>query len=118
MLACPQTNIKNNKDRLRRLKLATTEKTEKITEKKPKQEVINNYKVHDKDTGSAEVQIALLTNRINYLVNHLKTHKKDFHSRRGLLLIVGKRKRLLRYLQNKDTARYIKLAGQLKLKTQ
>jgi small subunit ribosomal protein S15 len=75
-----------------------------VTEKK--QEIIKNHKRHDSDTGSPEVQIAILTERIIYLTEHFKVHKKDHHSRRGLLKIVGQRRRLLDYLKNKDIGRY------------
>jgi len=71
-----------------------------------KKEVIENFKTHETDTGSAEVQIALLSERINYLTEHFKTHKKDHHSRRGLLKLVGQRRRLLDYLKRKDIDRY------------
>ncbi|MBY0546856.1 MAG: 30S ribosomal protein S15, partial [Candidatus Obscuribacterales bacterium] len=67
-----------------------------------KQELIDTHKVHDKDSGSPEVQVAILTERINQLTDHLRTHKKDFHSRRGLLMMVGKRRRLLQYLSRED----------------
>ena len=73
---------------------------------KTKQEIIKEYGKSDTDTGSAEVQVALLSNRIDHLTDHLKTHKKDHHTRRGLLMLVGKRKRLLQYLQNQDVQRY------------
>ncbi len=82
-----------------------------VTEKK--QEIINNYKLHDSDTGSPEVQIAILTERITYLTEHFKVHKKDHHSRRGLLKIVGQRRRLLDYLKNKDIERYRTIIGKL-----
>ena len=71
-----------------------------------KQEIIEKFKRHEGDTGSPEVQIALLTNRITYLTDHFKTHKKDHHSRRGLLKMVGQRRRLLDYLIKQDIARY------------
>ena len=71
-----------------------------------KQEIIGTHRKHDADTGSPEVQIALLTERIQYLTEHFKTHKKDFHSRRGLLKLVGKRRKLLDYLKRKDIERY------------
>jgi small subunit ribosomal protein S15 len=71
-----------------------------------KEQVIRDYRVHDKDTGSPEVQIALLTSRINELTEHFKTHGKDHHSRRGLLKLVGQRRRLLDYLKGKDGGRY------------
>ena len=74
------------------------------TEKK--QEIINTFKKHDTDTGSPEVQIAILTNRITYLTEHFKIHKKDHHSRRGLLKLVGQRRRLLDYLKGKEVDRY------------
>ena len=67
-----------------------------------KKKLIEQHKVHEKDTGSPEVQVGLLTYRIAYLTEHLKTHKKDHHSRRGLLMMVGKRRRLLNYVKSKD----------------
>lgn len=71
-----------------------------------KKELIEKYKTHDSDTGSPEVQIGLLTHRISYLTEHLKIHKKDHHSRRGLLMMVGRRRRLLSYVKNNDVKRY------------
>jgi small subunit ribosomal protein S15 len=71
-----------------------------------KKELIDRFKLHEKDTGSPEVQIGLLTNRITYLTEHVKIHKKDHHSRRGLLMMVGKRRRLLNYVKGKDIKRY------------
>jgi small subunit ribosomal protein S15 len=71
-----------------------------------KQAVIERFKLHDSDTGSPEVQVALLSHRIDYLTEHLKVHKKDHHSRRGLLMMVGRRRRLLNYVKNKDVQRY------------
>ena len=71
-----------------------------------KKELIKQFGKNEKDTGSPEVQIALLTERVKYLTEHLKTHAKDFHSRRGLLMLVGKRRRLLDYLKNKEIERY------------
>ena len=71
-----------------------------------KQEIIEKFKTHEVDTGSPEVQIALLTERIIYLTEHFRTHKKDHHSRRGLLKIVGQRRRLLDYLKKKNVERY------------
>jgi small subunit ribosomal protein S15 len=71
-----------------------------------KSEIIEKYKVHPSDTGSSEVQIALLTDRIQYLTEHFKTHKKDHHSRQGLLKLVGQRRSLLDYLKKKDIAKY------------
>lgn len=81
-----------------------------------KREIIDQYKVHDNDTGSPEVQIAVLTRRINELNTHLKDHKKDHHSRRGLLKMVGQRRNLLTYLKNKDVARYRELIQGLGLR--
>jgi len=78
-----------------------------------KQEVIGEYRTHDNDTGSAEVQVALLTERVRHLTEHLKTHKKDHSSRRGLLKMVGQRARLLRYLQKRDWDRYSALIKRL-----
>lgn len=71
-----------------------------------KKEIIGNFRKHGTDTGSSEVQIALLTDRIKHLTDHFKTHKKDFHSRRGLLKLVGQRRRLLNYLKKNDVERY------------
>ena len=84
--------------------------------KERKQEIINTYKRDEKDTGSPEVQIALLTERINELTEHLKVHKKDNHSRRGLLKMVGKRRNLLNYLSKKDINRYRELIKRLELR--
>ena len=84
--------------------------------KENKQEIIQKYATHDGDTGSPEVQIAILTNRIIYLTEHLKVHKKDHHSRRGLLKMVGHRRRLLSYLQKKDISRYREIIAQLNLR--
>jgi small subunit ribosomal protein S15 len=82
-------------------------------DKQDKQEIIDKHKHHESDTGSAEVQIALLTGRIAYLTGHLQQHKKDHHSRRGLLKLVGQRRRLLNYLRNKEISRYRTLIEQL-----
>jgi small subunit ribosomal protein S15 len=76
-------------------------------------EVIGTYRTHDGDTGSPEVQVALLSERINYLTEHFKTHVKDHHSRRGLLKLVGQRRRLLDYLKCKDAERYTELIKRL-----
>ena len=84
--------------------------------KERKQEIINTYKREEKDTGSPEVQIALLTERINELTEHLKVHKKDNHSRRGLLKMVGKRRNLLNYLAKKDEEAYKELVKKLGLR--
>ncbi|MFC1855112.1 30S ribosomal protein S15 [Thermodesulfobacteriota bacterium] len=78
-----------------------------------KGEIITGFKKHDKDTGSPEVQIALLTARIVYLTEHFKVHKKDHHSRRGLLKLVGQRRRLLDYLKKKDVKSYQKVIAEL-----
>lgn len=81
-----------------------------------KANTINEFKLHTKDTGSADVQIALLTQRINHLTGHLQTNKKDHSSRRGLLIMVGQRRRLLDYLHNTDTSRYQAITKKLKLR--
>ncbi len=81
--------------------------------KEDKSEVIESYRTHDSDTGSPEVQVAILTARITYLTDHFKTHKKDHHSRRGLLKLVGQRRRLLDYLIEKDIGRYRTLIQRL-----
>ena len=85
-------------------------------QKEKKTEIIEQYKLHDGDTGSPEVQVAILTERINHLNNHLKTHKKDHHSRRGLLKMVGQRRGLLNYLMKIDIERYRTLIGRLNLR--
>ncbi|VAX36371.1 SSU ribosomal protein S15p (S13e) [hydrothermal vent metagenome] len=84
--------------------------------KERKTEVIDDFKVHAKDTGSPTVQVALLTEKINYLTEHFKTHKKDFHSRRGLLIMIGKRRRLLAYLKKKEFSKYQETITKLKLR--
>jgi len=81
-----------------------------------KQEVVKEYRVHETDTGSPEVQVAILTDRIKKLTEHLKIHKKDFHTRRGLLMMVGKRRRLLNYVAKKDIQRYRDLIKRLGLR--
>ncbi|WP_129726760.1 MULTISPECIES: 30S ribosomal protein S15 [Bacillaceae] len=81
-----------------------------------KNEIIAQFKTHEADTGSPEVQIAVLTEQINTLNEHLRTHKKDHHSRRGLLKMVGKRRNLLNYLRNKDVTRYRELIKKLGLR--
>jgi len=78
--------------------------------------VIEKYKTHEGDTGSTEVQVALITERIGQLVDHLKTHKKDQSSRRGLLVLVGQRKRLMKYLEKSDVKRYETLSESLKIR--
>lgn len=81
-----------------------------------KEKIIKKFKIHDSDTGSPEVQIAILSEEIDQLIGHLKTHKKDFSSRRGLLKKIGQRHRLLRFLQKENTEGYVKVTQQLKLK--
>lgn len=81
-----------------------------------KKKVITTFAKHQKDTGSAQVQIAILTARINELTEHLKQHKKDNHSRRGLLLMVGKRRKLLNYLKNSHPEKYAEVIGSLELR--
>ncbi len=81
-----------------------------------KKAIIDEYKLHDGDTGSPEVQIAMLTARINHLTEHLKQHKKDHHSRRGLLKMVGQRRGLLNYLINKDIERYRSIIARLNIR--
>ena len=81
--------------------------------KDKKSGIIGDYRTHDADTGSPEVQVALLSERISYLTEHFKTHAKDHHSRRGLLKLVGQRRRLLDYLKSKDAARYADLIKRL-----
>ncbi len=81
-----------------------------------KKEIIDRFKLHDKDTGSPEVQVAILSNRINYLTDHFKIHKKDHHSRRGLLKLVGQRRRLLNYLRKTDLTRYQNVIKELGLR--
>lgn len=84
--------------------------------KDKKQEVMKKFKLHETDTGSPEVQVALLTEHINHLTEHLKVHSKDFHSRRGLLKMVGQRRRLLDYLMKNDIASYRQLVAELGLR--
>lgn len=81
--------------------------------KERKTEIIGSYRTHDSDTGSPEVQVAILSERISYLTEHFKIHAKDHHSRRGLLKLVGQRRRLLDYLKGKDTERYAGLIKRL-----
>lgn len=99
---------KRDKERRDELEVALTSKE--------KQMVISKYQLHDRDTGSPEVQIALLTERINHLNEHFKIHKKDHHSRRGLLKMVGQRRKLLRYLNKTDPSRYKELIKKLGLR--
>lgn len=81
-----------------------------------KRDIIDRFRLHESDTGSTEVQVAILSERINYLTNHFKTHAKDHHSRRGLIKLVGQRRRLLNYLKSKDIDRYRTLIEQLGLR--
>ena len=82
-------------------------------DKARKESIIGDYKVHEKDTGSPEVQIAILSDRITYLTEHFKTHKKDHHSRRGLLMLVSQRRKLLDYLKTTNQERYEKIIARL-----
>ena len=84
--------------------------------KDDKQEIIGKFKIHEEDSGSPEVQVALLTEKIRYLTEHFKDHKKDHHSRRGLLKLVSQRRRLLNYLRRNDPERYKALIGRLGLR--
>jgi len=81
-----------------------------------KKKLVEQYKLHETDTGSPEVQIGLLTHRISYLTEHLKIHKKDHHSRRGLLILVGRRRKLLNYVKNNDIKRYRTIIADLGLR--
>ncbi|MDP8233799.1 MAG: 30S ribosomal protein S15 [Candidatus Saelkia tenebricola] len=81
-----------------------------------KEKIIEKFSTHDQDTGSPEVQVAILTGKIVHLTDHLKTHLKDHHSRRGLLMMVSKRKKLLEYLRKKDEKRYLELVAKLDLR--
>jgi small subunit ribosomal protein S15 len=87
-----------------------------VLDSEKRKDVINNFQLHAVDTGSPEVQIALLSARIEYLTEHFKAHKKDHHSRRGLLKLVGKRRRLLDYLRKKDVERYRSVIQRLGLR--
>ncbi len=87
-----------------------------VSDIEKKTKIIDEFKIHSRDTGSAEVQIALLTKRVNMLAEHFKLHKKDFHSRRGLLVLVGRRRRFLDYLKKKDFKKYEEILEKLKLR--
>lgn len=87
-----------------------------IADTNKKAEIIDKYKSHDKDTGSARVQIALLSSRISYLTDHLKIHRKDFHSRRGLIAMTSRRRKLLDYVKKHDLDQYNELLQSLKLR--
>ena len=84
--------------------------------KEKKTEIIDSFKAHSKDTGSPAVQVALLTEKLNYLSEHLKAHRKDFHSRRGLLMMIGKRRRLLAYLKKTEPPKYEETINKLNLR--
>ena len=84
--------------------------------KEKKTEIVRDFKLHAKDTGSPSVQAALITEKINHLNEHFKTHKKDYHSRRGLLLMIGRRRRLLAYLKKTDAAKYEETINKLGLR--
>lgn len=84
--------------------------------KEKKTQIIDDFKGHARDTGSPMVQVAILTEKINYLSEHLKTHRKDFHSRRGLLMMIGKRRRLLSYLKKRDSQKYEETLNKLNLR--
>jgi len=92
------------------------EKSNMPLQKEAKEELITKHRKHDSDTGSPEVQISIFTNRINYLTEHLVHHKRDNHSRVGLLRLVGKRRRLLDYLKDKDINRYRKIIAELNIR--
>jgi small subunit ribosomal protein S15 len=92
------------------------EATRVVLTKDRKTELIGSFKTHDSDTGSPEVQVAILSERINYLTEHFKVHAKDHHSRRGLLMLVGRRRRLLDYLRVKDADRYADLIKRLNIR--
>ena len=87
-----------------------------VLSKEEKNTIISNFQLHESDTGSPEVQIAIISERINYLTEHFKTHAKDHHSRRGLIKLVGMRRRLLEYLKNKDHERYLNIINKLGLR--
>jgi small subunit ribosomal protein S15 len=89
---------------------------EMALDREQKQDIIGNYKLHENDTGSPEVQIALLSTRINYLTEHFKTHKKDHHSRRGLLKLVSQRRKMLDYLKKSEKERYEKVIARLEIR--
>jgi small subunit ribosomal protein S15 len=98
------------------MKKGTQEENEVALSVEEKTEVIKQYKRHDSDTGSPDVQVAILTKRINDLTEHFKIHKKDHHSRRGLLMLVGQRRRLLNYIKDRDVKRYRELVASLNLR--
>ena len=87
-----------------------------MTETIDKEKIISEYKTHDGDTGSAEVQIAILTHRVSHLTDHLRTHRKDYHSRRGLLMMTSRRRKLLDYLKRTDLERYNNINQRLKIR--
>jgi small subunit ribosomal protein S15 len=99
-----------------RRKTEKKRRTKKLAVVENKEEIIHEHRAHEGDTGSPEVQVAVLTRRIAHLTEHLREHKHDYHSRRGLLKMVGKRRRLLKYLQKKDVERYRALIAKLGLR--
>jgi small subunit ribosomal protein S15 len=101
---------------LNRLKQREKEEKKKLAAVESKEEIIRENRTREGDTGSPEVQVAVLTRRIGHLTEHLREHKHDYHSRRGLLKLVGKRRRLLKYLQKKDVERYRALIAKLGLR--
>jgi small subunit ribosomal protein S15 len=103
-------------NRLKRRNREIKRRKRKLAAVQDKQEIIGEHRTHDGDTGSPEVQVAVLTRRIAHLTEHLREHKHDYHSRRGLLKMVGKRRRLLKYLQKKDVERYRALIAKLGLR--
>jgi small subunit ribosomal protein S15 len=98
------------------MKKGKQEENEVALSVEEKTEIIKQYKMHDSDTGSPDVQVAILTKRINDLTEHFKVHKKDHHSRRGLLMLVGQRRRLLNYIKDRDVKRYRELLQSLNLR--
>ena len=112
MAAAKKTAVKE-KETVTKEPSAKAKKKDAVTEIKSKEAVIKEFATAANDTGSPEVQVAILTNRINELTEHMKVHKKDFHSRRGLIIMVGKRRRLLDYLKKKSEKRYLTLIDKL-----
>jgi small subunit ribosomal protein S15 len=98
------------------MKKGKQEENEVALSVEEKTDIITQYKRHDSDTGSPDVQVAILTKRINDLTEHFKIHKKDHHSRRGLLMLVGQRRRLLNYIKDRDVKRYRELVASLNLR--
>jgi small subunit ribosomal protein S15 len=113
MNGTPTWNVERGTWNCRRQSLIRSWRNTVALTKDRKSGIIGTYRTHDADTGSPEVQVALLSDRINYLTEHFKVHAKDHHSRRGLLKLVGQRRRLLDYLKSKDTERYAELIRRL-----